>query len=318
MKKFILGLIIGVLITVPIITFSAPSLASKLKGKILLAVEDKGKTYYVHEDGNRYRITVATAQKIFEKLAMGITNKDLETIPVKDVGIDPEGVVAGVKVEKKNIEQYYKVVKVVDGDTINVNINGVVEKIRLIGINTPETVDPRKSVECFGFEASNRAKKILNNKSVLLEADSTQGERGKYNRLLRYVFLDDGTNFNKLMIKEGYANEYTYNTSYKYQKEFKEAQKYAQDNKLGLWADGICEPIRMPILDITFDDIIKSIEEKQPQPLSNCNCSGNIYNCSNFSTHAKAQAVYECCGGVSNDVHRLDGDGDGSACEALP
>lgn len=103
MKKIILGLIIGVLLTTPIITFSASSLASRLKGKILLAVEDHGKTYYVHEDGSRYRITVATAQKIFEKLALGITNKDLEEIPIKDVGINPEADVAGVKIKKEYI-----------------------------------------------------------------------------------------------------------------------------------------------------------------------------------------------------------------------
>lgn len=90
MKKIILGLTIGILLTIPLFVFSAPNLADKLKGKILLAVEDYGKTYYVHEDGNRYRITSATAHKIFEKLALGITNKNLEGIPLNDVGIDPE------------------------------------------------------------------------------------------------------------------------------------------------------------------------------------------------------------------------------------
>ena len=100
---FIFGFILGILFfSLP--TFAEENLAKKLTGKILLAVEDKGKTYYVHEDGNRYRITVATAQKIFEKLAMGITNKDLAEIPIKDVGINPEGVVAGIKIEKETIE----------------------------------------------------------------------------------------------------------------------------------------------------------------------------------------------------------------------
>jgi len=101
---FISGFVLGILFfSLPV--FAGENLAKKLSGKILLAVEDKGKTYYVHEDGNRYRITVATAQKIFEKLAMGITNEDLAKIPIKDVGIDPEGVVAGVKIEKETINE---------------------------------------------------------------------------------------------------------------------------------------------------------------------------------------------------------------------
>lgn len=132
------------------------------------------------------------------------------------------------------------VVKVVDGDTIDVSIDGKTERIRLIGINTPETVDPRKSVECFGKEASDKAKSILSGKKVYLEADVTQGERDKYNRLLRYVFLEDNTNFNLQMIKDGYAYEYTYEVPYKYQLEFKAAQKYAQENLKGLWSPDTC------------------------------------------------------------------------------
>lgn len=134
-----------------------------------------------------------------------------------------------------NSEQLYEVVRVVDGDTIDVSIDDQIERLRLIGINTPETVDPRKSVECFGKEASEKAKSILVGKKVTIESDPSQGERDKYDRLLRYVFLEDGTNFNLLMIREGYAYEYTYNLPYKYQTEFKQAQKEAEKNKMGLW-----------------------------------------------------------------------------------
>ena len=134
----------------------------------------------------------------------------------------------------------FSVVKVVDGDTIDVDINGTVARVRLIGINTPETVDPRKPVECFGKEASAKAREILGGKKVRLEADPSQTDSDKYARLLRYVFLEDGTNFNKLMISEGYAYEYTYALPYKYQKEFKQAQKTASDAGNGLWAEGAC------------------------------------------------------------------------------
>lgn len=135
---------------------------------------------------------------------------------------------------------FYSVTKVTDGDTFKVDINGTIETVRLIGVDTPETVDPRKSVECFGIEASNRAKELLTNKKVRLESDPTSGDRGIYGRLLRYVWLEDGTFFNKKMILDGYASEYTYNTQYKYQTEFKQAETDARNNKRGLWADGVC------------------------------------------------------------------------------
>jgi micrococcal nuclease len=135
----------------------------------------------------------------------------------------------------------YKVIKVTDGDTIKVDINGKTETLRLIGIDTPETVDPRKPVQCFAQAASDKAKEILSGKNVRLEADSTQGELDKYNRLLRYVFLEDGTFYNKLMIAEGYAHEYTYQSNpYKYQADFKEAEKQAREQSKGLWSSNTC------------------------------------------------------------------------------
>lgn len=139
------------------------------------------------------------------------------------------------------INQLFLVTQVVDGDTIKVNLNGKSETLRLIGIDTPEIVDPRKPVQCFAKEASNKAKEILNNQEILLEADDSQGERDKYDRLLRYIFLKDGTNFNKLMIAEGYAHEYTYQSNpYKYQAEFKEAEKTAREAGKGLWGPSTC------------------------------------------------------------------------------
>ncbi len=130
---------------------------------------------------------------------------------------------------------------VVDGDTFSIMVNGKKETIRLIGIDTPEVVDPRKPVQCFGIEASNKAKELLIGKTVKLTNDPTQGERDKYKRLLRYAFLEDGTNFNQYMIKEGYAHEYTYQSNpYQFQTEFKAAEIYARENQKGLWADGVC------------------------------------------------------------------------------
>lgn len=88
MKNRLLLAIISLSLLTPVLAFSAPNMAAKLKGKILLAVEDKGKTYYVHTDGNRYQITKDTAQKVFEKLSVGVSNNDLKQIPLKDAGVE--------------------------------------------------------------------------------------------------------------------------------------------------------------------------------------------------------------------------------------
>ncbi len=142
-----------------------------------------------------------------------------------------------------NSRQIARVVKVVDGDTITVSLSGKNETIRIIGINTPETVDPRKTVECFGKEASAKAKENYagSRNTVWLESDPSQGDRDKYARLLRYVFINNNSlDYGKTMIATGYAYEYTYNTPYKYQMEYKQAQKDAENKKLGLWADTAC------------------------------------------------------------------------------
>lgn len=149
------------------------------------------------------------------------------------------GQIAQENAEKKSNE-FFAAARVIDGDTFEVNVAGIAESVRVIGINTPETVDPRRPVECFGVEASNKTKAVLFGQAVRLEYDPTQGDRDKYGRLLRHVFLSDGTNFGLLMIKQGYAHEYTYAVPYKYQEEYKAAQDYARENLLGLWGD-VCQ-----------------------------------------------------------------------------
>src|SRR3989344_431503 len=134
----------------------------------------------------------------------------------------------------------YPVVKVVDGDTLDILMDGKAVRLRLIGLDTPETVDPRKVVQCFGREASAKAKDLLTGTSVSLEMDTSQGTLDKYGRTLAYVFLPNSTNFNEYMIAEGYGHEYTYNLPYKYQEAFKAAETKAREEKKGLWADEVC------------------------------------------------------------------------------
>lgn len=134
----------------------------------------------------------------------------------------------------------YSVVDVIDGDTVKIDMDGKVVTLRLIGLDTPETVDPRKSVQCFGREASNKAKETLSGKKVRVEKDLSQGEYDKYGRTLAYLYREDGLFYNEFMIEQGYAHEYTYNIPYAHQKEFKEAQDKAREGKLGLWSLSTC------------------------------------------------------------------------------
>ena len=95
----------------------------------------------------------------------------------------------------------YTVSSIVDGDTIKISDSWDQYTIRLIGIDTPETKDPRKEVECFGEEATLHLTKLIENQNLILKSDSTQDDIDRYGRLLRYVFLEDGTNINLEMIK---------------------------------------------------------------------------------------------------------------------
>lgn len=207
----------------------------------------------------------------------------------------------------------YPVVKVVDGDTLAVLMNGKSVTLRLIGLDTPETVDPRKPVQCFGKAASDKAKELLSGKTVHLEMDPSQGELDKYGRTLAYVFLSDGTLFNKYMIAEGYGHEYTYNLPYKYQTGFKAAEKTAREEKKGLWADGVCEAA-----PATSADQVRTSDVRISPEGDDYNCTKNTYNCSSFKTQVEAQYVFNLCGGDANDVHKLDSDKDGRVCESLP
>ncbi|MFA5946871.1 MAG: thermonuclease family protein [Patescibacteria group bacterium] len=146
------------------------------------------------------------------------------------------------KADYRNVPEGYTVLsRVVDGDTIEVAFSDTDKyKVRLIGINTPESVDPRKPVECFGHEATEHLKALLNVSSVRLSTDPSQASEDKYDRWLRYVYTADGTDINLQMIKDGYAHEYTYNTPYVNQKVYRAAEAEAKTKKIGLWSPDTC------------------------------------------------------------------------------
>jgi len=134
---------------------------------------------------------------------------------------------------------YYRVIGVNDGDTITVNMAGNEEKIRMIGVDTPEIEDPRKPVQCFGQAASAFTKNLLGSQPVRLEADPENTNRDRYNRLLRYVYLPDGRLVNSEIISGGYGFAYT---SFPFTKRdaFKQLETEARQAKRGLWNE--CKP----------------------------------------------------------------------------
>ena len=136
--------------------------------------------------------------------------------------------------------------KVIDGDTIEL---GDGRKVRMLGIDAPETehsprAKHRGTADCFAKESTDYLKKLLSSKKLYLYLDPSKNSHDKYGRVLAYIFVKDGAQFrnaNLEMIKSGYAYEYSYKgESYLFQREFKEAQSLAKENKLGLWADGAC------------------------------------------------------------------------------
>lgn len=129
---------------------------------------------------------------------------------------------------------YYKVIEVYDGDTLAVDMSGTTEKVRMIGVDTPETHHPSKPVQCFGEKAHEYTKSLIGRDPVRLEMDPTNSNRDRYNRLLRYVYLPDGKLVNEEIVKAGYGFAYI---AFPFEKmeAFKALQKTAELEERGLW-----------------------------------------------------------------------------------
>ncbi len=136
------------------------------------------------------------------------------------------------------VGEKYKVKDVIDGDTLVVKVDQKLVTIRMLGVDTPETVDPRKPTQCFGLQASDKTKEMLLGYFVAIETDKSQPILDKYGRVLAYIYRNDGLFMNEYLIKEGYAREYTYGKAYQKKKEFEKIEKEASEAKKGLW--GFC------------------------------------------------------------------------------
>ncbi len=131
-------------------------------------------------------------------------------------------------------EEPILVTRVIDGDTFEIEGG---EKVRLIGIDTPETVKPHAAVECFGRESSEYLKQLIEGKRVRLERDQT--DRDRYGRLLRYAYLDDQF-VNESLVREGYAAAVSYRPDTQKQALLDSAENEAMSEKRGRFATGVC------------------------------------------------------------------------------
>ena len=127
-----------------------------------------------------------------------------------------------------------KVTRVIDGDTIEITLGGQMDRVRLILVDTPETVAPGQPVGCFGPEASAFTKSLLT-VGLIVTLEKDVSERDRFDRLLRYVYLPDGRMLNEVLIAEGYAQVATFPPDVKYVDRMLAAQRAARDAGKGLW-----------------------------------------------------------------------------------
>lgn len=176
----------------------------------------------------------------------------------------------------------YEVIRVVDGDTLRLLIDGRSEPVRLLGIDTPETVHPFKPIEPYGPEASAYLKSLVSGRLVYLETDERL--RDRYNRLLAYVFLEDDTHVNLELVEAGLAYMLTIKPNVRYVPLYRAASQGAASVNKALWGQ-----YALPFVD---------------------------RNCRDFATQAEAQAFYE--GAKPGNRHRLDANRNDEACQHLP
>lgn len=200
-------------------------------------------------------------------------------------------VLQGAPQEIQPGQEFTTVTFVVDGDTVEIQTE---ERVRLIGIDSPERGDP------YYTEARNKLSELVLNKQVRMEKDVS--EKDRYGRLLRYLYV--GNLFVNLeMVKQGYASVYTYPPDVKHSAQFLAAEQEARNKKVGLWVPAQPQPTQS-------EQGIPSAGFTVPS------CAQTDCDCGDFSTHAYAQWFYENYD-LSNK-HKLDGDKDGVACESLP
>jgi micrococcal nuclease len=153
------------------------------------------------------------------------------------------------QIEKHSTGETAFVKKIFDGDTFEAEISGKIEKVRMLGIDSPERWDSekfdrdmertgrdKKTIQQLGELSYEHTVKLISGKKVILKPEPGGDNKDKYGRLLRYVYLEDGTFVNMVIVEDGYANAYRKFRLSK-QKDFIEAEKKAREDKKGLWGN---------------------------------------------------------------------------------
>jgi len=198
--------------------------------------------------------------------------------------------------------------KIIDGDTIEVTIQGMSFTVRYIGIDTPET-----SGESYAIEATQFNRSLVEGKPIILVKDVN--ETDKYNRLLRYVLVD-GLFVNYELVRQGfaYAKDYSPDTSCSQVLHYGEAK--AKIDGFYLWSSAF----NSLHTTSTIQPISTPITRLEGVEVAPCNCNGPDLDCKDFPNRASAQKCWNYCRtqGIANPF-KLDGsDGDGRVCETMP
>jgi micrococcal nuclease len=205
----------------------------------------------------------------------------------------------------------YAVLEVIDGDTIRVAYKGE-ESVRVIGIDTPETVHPSVPDECWGAAASSAAEKMLAGKRVRLVFDPTQGRRDTYDRLLAYIEAPGVGDFGLAMIRRGHAAEYTYDSAYRRQSQYQRAERAAVASEKAMW--GQCGGPDVALAEPTPAPAPAPAPQDDVQPGS---CAPGYDPCvPAYPPDVDCANVDGPITVTGSDPHGLDGEGDGIACES--
>src|SRR5829696_4654735 len=208
--------------------------------------------------------------------------------------------------------QTVTVERVVDGDTIEVNpaVSGT-QDVRLLGVDTPETVDPNEPVEPYGPEASAFTKRQLEGKRVTLTFD--QEKTDQYGRALAYVRISgQGETFNETLLRQGYAQLYVVPPNDRYEVTFRRVQDQARLERQGIWSLPKEQQCELADRGNGIGEGSPGCQGRTPTPAPD---PGVDKDCGDFRSQAEAQAELER---DPSDPNNLDGDGDGEACETFP
>jgi micrococcal nuclease len=206
----------------------------------------------------------------------------------------------------------HRVIEVVDGDTVTVAYRGSEVSVRVIGIDTPETVHPTVPVECGGPQASATAKRLLTGKQVRLVFDRSQGRTDYYGRTLAYLETPGLGDFGLAMVRQGHAAEYTYDSAYARQSRYLTAQSQAQAHTRGVWnkCGGVDTPLHKPA--------------PKPKPQTHTANNGGGGNCDPgydpcippYPPDLDCSDVDGPIRVLGDDPHGFDADGDGIGCDS--